>query len=215
MTQLTTPRRFVLSAVLALGACFEEDFDPFLPYTTSTGSSSDTGSGTADTSTGSTGDAEPVRACAAPEDVPPSLPGVELGSELEPLASGTCPTSWCVENVSCGTCCDGDPGDTVPQGTIGCCTTFGNQRWPSATGTCGGSGLTMKCVYDIPSVPGDPPRRTPMPTDCENGTQWTCPKGTHPESPNFECNYCPTEALGDFCFGASCSLCGGTTQQEY
>jgi hypothetical protein len=210
-------KTLIFMIALCTFGCSSED-DLSASTTTFGDSSSSASGGSSDTSTTDAAiEAGPERtpSCHGPEDVPPSLPDVDLAPvELEPLESGICPTKWCVENVSCGTCCDGDPEDFPPQGTIGCCTTFGNQRWPSATGTCGGSGLVMQCVYDTPPVPGDPPRRTPMPTSCENA-QWTCPKGTHPESPNFECNYCPTEALGDFCFGASCSLCGGTTQQEY
>lgn len=203
MTQLTTQRRFVLSAVLGLGACFHEDFDPYLPYTTSTGSSSDTGSGTADTSTGSTGDSEPVRACAAPEDVPPSI-DIELAPEAEPLASGTCPTKWCVETVSCGVCCN---GHYPVIGTTECCFTFGNQRAPSSAGTCGGSGLMMTCVPDNPNPNG--PLRNPAPTECENGTDWTCPAGSHPESTNFECTSCGDD-VGLHCgFTNTCQFCEG------
>lgn len=199
MTQLTTPRRFVLSAVLGLGACFEEDFGPYLPYTTSTGSSSDTGSGTADTSTGSTGDSEPVRACAAPEDVPPSL---DLRVELDPSAV-SCPNTFCVKGYSCGTCCDGEMGSS---GTVSCCEQGSSYNAPGTGGGCEAPAISASCVKSFAFWPG-PSRQTP--TSCYWPLAPTCPPGYHIDAPSYVCNAC--QETGQSCpSGGSCQMyCGG------
>jgi hypothetical protein len=197
----------VLTIALCTFACTSED-DLSETSTTFGESSSSSGSGSSDT-TSSIIEAAPERtsapSCAAPEDVPPSLPGIDLEAELDPLASTTCPTSWCVETISCGQCCN---GEYPTLGTTECCVMFGNQRWPSSTGTCGGSGLKMKCEYDLPSPDGKP-RRTPVPTACpQGGGDWTCPNGTHPEPAQpLTCSACSV-GLGQPCgFNNTCSLC--------
>jgi hypothetical protein len=93
MTQLTTFLLLLLS--LSVSACFHEDVGPTEATSgtgsTSTGTSTD---GASDSTSGVAIEPAPARSCAAPEDVPPSLPGLEIEAELEPLASTTCPTSW-------------------------------------------------------------------------------------------------------------------------
>ena len=187
MTQLTTPRRFVLSAVLALGACFEEDFDPFLPYTTSTGSSSGTGSGTADST--STGDA---------------LMSLPDGLAVEPDAAATgCPSTFCVKGYTCGTCCDGAAGSG--SGSVSCCEQGSSYSAPSTGGGCEAPAIAASCVEDAPD--GVPSRRTP--TACPWPAAPTCPPGYHIDAPSFVCNYCSQTGQDCTSPGTCEAFCGG------
>lgn len=197
-----TIRAFILSTFAALAGCFTEDFDPFLPYGSSSTTEATGSSTAADTTTGAAVEPEaaPVRACAAPEDVPPSLPGIDLAAELDPLAAG-CPNTFCATGYSCGTCCDGTQGSS---GTVACCEMASSYSAPTATGGCAAGSIAAMCVETDPD--GEPSRRTP--TSCE-WPKVTCPPGYHIDAPSYVCNYC--SQTGQSCpAGGSCqAFCGG------
>lgn len=61
MSQLTTPHRFVLSAVALVVGCYHEDTGPYLPYGSSSSSTTEaTGSETAADTSGTEAEPESV-----------------------------------------------------------------------------------------------------------------------------------------------------------